>query len=49
MAQTCARGKTFPAPLIFPRPLKERAGSPARQTGGYFVARKPFARLLEML
>jgi hypothetical protein len=39
MAQTRARGKTFPTPLVFPRPLEERAGSPAQQTGGYFAAR----------
>jgi hypothetical protein len=34
MAQKRARGKRFRRRGIFPRPLEERAGSPARQTGG---------------
>jgi hypothetical protein len=34
MAQTCARGKSFRRRAIFMRPLEERAGSPAQQTGG---------------
>jgi hypothetical protein len=42
--QTRARGKLFPTLIVFPRPLEERAGSPARQTGGYFATRA-FSRL----